>query len=92
MDIPDVFLAVSTPTFPLDLKCSDLCIVIEGHQLHTMGENSIICLRLLPRRLGVCFLCAIDVHDTDILSLSYFRHWLNWVILYSVLFEFDLLP
>ncbi|KAM5540480.1 hypothetical protein V8D89_005938 [Ganoderma adspersum] len=23
---------------------------------------------------------------------SYFRHWLNWVILYSVLFEFDLMP
>ena len=23
---------------------------------------------------------------------SYFRHWLNWVILYSVWFEFDLMP
>ena len=23
---------------------------------------------------------------------SYFRHWLNWVILYSVLYEFDLMP
>ncbi|KAI0719844.1 TLC domain-containing protein [Cerioporus squamosus] len=23
---------------------------------------------------------------------SYFRHWLNWVILHSVLFEFDLMP
>ncbi|KAI0774245.1 TLC domain-containing protein [Fomes fomentarius] len=23
---------------------------------------------------------------------GYFRHWLNWVILYSVMFEFDLLP
>ncbi|RPD67193.1 longevity assurance proteins LAG1/LAC1 [Lentinus tigrinus ALCF2SS1-7] len=23
---------------------------------------------------------------------SYFRHWLNWRILYSVLFEFDLMP
>ncbi|KAI0719583.1 longevity assurance proteins LAG1/LAC1 [Cerioporus squamosus] len=23
---------------------------------------------------------------------SYFRHWLNWVILYSVIYEFDLIP
>ena len=23
---------------------------------------------------------------------SYFRHWLNWVMLYSVWFEFDLMP
>ena len=23
---------------------------------------------------------------------SYFRHWLNWVIIYSVLTEFDLMP
>lgn len=25
-------------------------------------------------------------------TYSYFRHWLNWVILYSVWFEFDLMP
>ncbi|RDX52547.1 longevity assurance proteins LAG1/LAC1 [Lentinus brumalis] len=34
----------------------------------------------------------ITVFAVFISIWSYFRHWLNWVILYSVLFEFDLMP
>ena len=28
----------------------------------------------------------------QISMLLNYRHWLNWVILYSVLYEFDLMP
>lgn len=41
------------------------------------------------------YVSAVQMHIylfPDAADNRYFRHWLNWVMLYSVWFEFDLMP
>ena len=72
---------------------ADNSAVLQAFELYPVGQGEgchVFVIRLhLDVRIIILF-SAVVVHTLSV--CSYFRHFLNWVILYSVWFEFHLMP
>ena len=74
-------------------ECSHRYPGAQVAQLPAVGQDQDGCVLRIHLRLEVR-LRHIEMRRNPLINhtCSYFRHWLNWVILYSVWYEFDLMP